>query len=220
VLDALTPRSLGALIALYEHRVFTSGALWGINSFDQWGVELGKALAGQLLPRLQPGRGRATRRADAATAGWRGSWAGASTAGHRLRLAAAEVQAVVDAVPQELQPPARDRGADPAPARRRPPAALPVEHARALRRRAGAARGALFAHFDSGVFSGRVQHIKPEPAIYALAVERFGAPPSELVFLDDHAPNVEAARAAGWHALQFRNAAQAEAQMRQAGWLG
>jgi glucose-6-phosphate isomerase len=44
VLDALTPRSLGALIALYEHRVFTSGALWGINSFDQWGVELGKAL--------------------------------------------------------------------------------------------------------------------------------------------------------------------------------
>jgi glucose-6-phosphate isomerase len=52
VLDALTPRSLGALIALYEHRVFTSGALWGINSFDQWGVELGKALAGELLPRL------------------------------------------------------------------------------------------------------------------------------------------------------------------------
>ena len=44
LLDALTPRSLGALIALYEHRVFTSGALWGINSFDQWGVELGKAL--------------------------------------------------------------------------------------------------------------------------------------------------------------------------------
>ncbi len=55
VLDALTPRSLGALIALYEHRVFTSGALWGINSFDQWGVELGKALCNQLLPRLTSG---------------------------------------------------------------------------------------------------------------------------------------------------------------------
>jgi glucose-6-phosphate isomerase len=55
VLDALTPRSLGALIALYEHRVFTSGALWGINSFDQWGVELGKALCNQLLPRLASG---------------------------------------------------------------------------------------------------------------------------------------------------------------------
>jgi glucose-6-phosphate isomerase len=55
VLDALTPRALGALIAMYEHRVFTSGALWGINSFDQWGVELGKALCSQLLPRLGTG---------------------------------------------------------------------------------------------------------------------------------------------------------------------
>jgi len=55
LLDALTPRALGALIAMYEHRVFTSGALWGINSFDQWGVELGKALCNQLLPRLASG---------------------------------------------------------------------------------------------------------------------------------------------------------------------
>jgi len=55
MLDQLTPRSLGALIALYEHRVFTSGALWGINSFDQWGVELGKALCSDLLPRLASG---------------------------------------------------------------------------------------------------------------------------------------------------------------------
>jgi glucose-6-phosphate isomerase len=55
MLDQLTPRSLGALIALYEHRVFTSGAVWGINSFDQWGVELGKALCHDLLPRLASG---------------------------------------------------------------------------------------------------------------------------------------------------------------------
>jgi len=55
VLDALTPRSLGALLAMYEHRVFTSGALWGINSFDQWGVELGKALCNELLPRMSSG---------------------------------------------------------------------------------------------------------------------------------------------------------------------
>ena len=55
VLERLTPRSLGALIAMYEHRVFTSGAVWGINSFDQWGVELGKALASALLPRLASG---------------------------------------------------------------------------------------------------------------------------------------------------------------------
>jgi glucose-6-phosphate isomerase len=55
MLEQLTPRSLGALIALYEHRVFTSGAVWGINSFDQWGVELGKALCSDLLPRLASG---------------------------------------------------------------------------------------------------------------------------------------------------------------------
>jgi glucose-6-phosphate isomerase len=69
VLDALTPQSLGAFLALYEHRVWTSGALWGINSFDQWGVELGKALANRLLPRLQDGpeRGR-TDGLDASTA--------------------------------------------------------------------------------------------------------------------------------------------------------
>jgi glucose-6-phosphate isomerase len=55
VLDALTPRALGALLAMYEHRTFTVGALWGINSFDQWGVELGKALANRLLPRFTTG---------------------------------------------------------------------------------------------------------------------------------------------------------------------
>jgi glucose-6-phosphate isomerase len=66
VLDALTPRSLGALIALYEHRVFVTGALWGINSFDQWGVELGKALCNQLLPRLDSGD---TAGLDGSTAG-------------------------------------------------------------------------------------------------------------------------------------------------------
>ena len=68
--SALTPRSLGALIALYEHRVFTSGALWGINSFDQWGVELGKALSARLLGRLAPEAGAADGEAlDPSTAG-------------------------------------------------------------------------------------------------------------------------------------------------------
>jgi glucose-6-phosphate isomerase len=66
LLEQLTPRSLGALIALYEHRVFTSGAVWGINSFDQWGVELGKALCNDLLPRLGSGD---TSGLDASTAG-------------------------------------------------------------------------------------------------------------------------------------------------------
>ncbi|MCY7369943.1 MAG: glucose-6-phosphate isomerase [Polaromonas sp.] len=55
LLDALTPDSLGALIALHEHRVFVSGAIWGINSFDQWGVELGKVLATDIEARLVSG---------------------------------------------------------------------------------------------------------------------------------------------------------------------
>src|SRR6202050_2726403 len=49
----LTPRSLGTLIALYEHNVFTQGAIWDIDSFDQWGVELGKVLATRIIPELQ-----------------------------------------------------------------------------------------------------------------------------------------------------------------------
>ena len=55
LLEQLTPASLGALIALQEHRVFVSGAIWDINSFDQWGVELGKVLAQDIAPRLQSG---------------------------------------------------------------------------------------------------------------------------------------------------------------------
>ena len=55
LLDALTPTTLGALIALQEHRVFVSGSLWGINSFDQWGVELGKVLAKDLETRWESG---------------------------------------------------------------------------------------------------------------------------------------------------------------------
>ncbi|MDE2616824.1 MAG: glucose-6-phosphate isomerase [Burkholderiales bacterium] len=66
VLEELTPTSLGALIALYEHRVFVAGSLWGINSFDQWGVELGKVLAKAIEPRLESGD---TTGLDASTAG-------------------------------------------------------------------------------------------------------------------------------------------------------
>ena len=53
VLDELTPRALGALIALYEHKVFVQGVIWGINSFDQWGVELGKQLANRVLAEVE-----------------------------------------------------------------------------------------------------------------------------------------------------------------------
>ena len=56
----LDPATLGKLIALYEHSVFTQSVVWGINAFDQWGVELGKRLAEQLAPAVQdPGGGHA-----------------------------------------------------------------------------------------------------------------------------------------------------------------
>jgi len=53
LLERLTPEVLGKLVALYEHSVFTQGVVWGINCFDQWGVELGKALAQRIVPELE-----------------------------------------------------------------------------------------------------------------------------------------------------------------------
>jgi glucose-6-phosphate isomerase len=53
LLDALTPAALGKLVALYEHSVFTQGVIWHIDSFDQWGVELGKVLAQRIIPELE-----------------------------------------------------------------------------------------------------------------------------------------------------------------------
>jgi glucose-6-phosphate isomerase len=49
----MTPRALGSLIAMYEHKIFVQGVVWNIYSFDQWGVELGKQLAGRILPELR-----------------------------------------------------------------------------------------------------------------------------------------------------------------------
>ena len=66
LVDKLTPFTLGALIALYEHKIFVQGIIWNINSFDQWGVELGKALAGVILPELESGE---IGNHDASTAG-------------------------------------------------------------------------------------------------------------------------------------------------------
>src|SRR5207237_9980328 len=63
----LDPHTLGRLIALYEHRVFVEAAIWNINAFDQWGVELGKELATELLPVVE-GKAAGTER-DTSTAG-------------------------------------------------------------------------------------------------------------------------------------------------------
>lgn len=133
----------------------------------------------------------------------------------RTGLTPHEVQRVVDGVPRELQPIAdsvmllrrlREEGHTlyflsnmPAPV---------ADH---LERSHDFVRW-----FRDGVFSARVGLVKPERAIFDLAAERFGARPGELLFLDDHRPNVEAARAAGWHALHFVDAAQAEPALRAA----
>ncbi len=137
----------------------------------------------------------------------------------RTGLAEADVLRVVMAVPVELQPNAATldllgrlraagHGLHYLSNMPRPFAAL-IE-----------AREPFMPWFQSGVFSARVGVIKPEPAIYELAAARFNAQPDELVFLDDHLPNVLAAQDMGWHALHFSDAATAEAAMRDAGWLG
>jgi glucose-6-phosphate isomerase len=76
LLPQVTPRSLGALIALYEHKVFVQGAIWNVNSYDQWGVELGKQLAGTILKDLEGGAASAAQ--DSSTAGLIGRVAGTS----------------------------------------------------------------------------------------------------------------------------------------------
>ena len=67
VADRLDPATLGALIALYEHKVFVQGAIWGVNSFDQWGVELGKVLAKRIAAELE---GAGAPRHDSSTNAW------------------------------------------------------------------------------------------------------------------------------------------------------
>lgn len=57
LIKEITPKTLGALIALYEHKIFVQGIIWNIFSFDQWGVELGKQLANKILPELD-GKGK------------------------------------------------------------------------------------------------------------------------------------------------------------------
>jgi putative hydrolase of the HAD superfamily len=71
--------------------------------------------------------------------------------------------------------------------------------------------------FESGVFSARVQRIKPEPEIYAIATQRFQARPAQLLLIDDVMANVQAARQAGWQALHFSSAADCEVRLRERG---
>jgi putative hydrolase of the HAD superfamily len=130
----------------------------------------------------------------------------------RTGLSAADVQRVVDAVPQELQP-----LPDSVAWVRRLQAAghtlfylsnMPVPYAQHLEDSHD-----FFSCFTAGVFSARVRMVKPERAIFDFAAAQFGKTAGELVFFDDHLPNVQAAQAAGWQALHFSDAARAEADL-------
>ena len=134
----------------------------------------------------------------------------------RTGLAADEVQSVVAAGAASLQP---------IPAAlnlmrqlRRPDTPMfflsnmPAPYAEHLER-----EYAFVRDFDDGVFSSRVKLIKPDPAIFALAAQRFGLPPAELVFVDDVPANLAAAQAAGWQAVLFTDAVQCERELRLAG---
>ena len=137
----------------------------------------------------------------------------------RTGLSAGEVQAVVDAVPAELQPmPDTVALIETLHAAGRPLyylSNMPAPYAAYLTK-----AHAVMQRFRAGVFSSDVQVIKPDPRIFELAARRFGQAPQDLLFLDDSLPNVEAARRLGWGALHFSTAARAAAEMRAAGVLG
>jgi putative hydrolase of the HAD superfamily len=130
----------------------------------------------------------------------------------RLGFELGEVQAVIDAVPGELE--AQKETVDllhrlhDAGHRLYFLSNMPEPYAVHLE-----SSHAFFSRFTDGVFSSRVKLIKPEPEIFELATKRFGIEPSQTVFIDDVARNVEIARAHGWHAIQFITAKQVEADL-------
>jgi putative hydrolase of the HAD superfamily len=136
----------------------------------------------------------------------------------RTGLGEDEVQAVVDAAPASLLPLAdtvalmqrlKDAG--------RPLfflSNMPLPFAEHLER-----SHHFMAWFADGVFSSRVKVNKPEAAIYGHALQRFGLPPEQVLFVDDHAPNVAAAQSLGWHAVQFLGAQRLEADLTERGLL-
>lgn len=138
--------------------------------------------------------------------------------GARTGLHAREVQSVVEAVPAALQPMPdtvallrrlRDAGR-----RLYFLSNMPLPYAEHLERAHD-----FVGWFHDGVISARVRQIKPEREIFEIAALRFGAHPSQLVFIDDVAANVRAARSAGWNAVHFVDAADCEVQLRRHGWV-
>lgn len=135
----------------------------------------------------------------------------------RTGLAEAEVLAVIDGATQELQPlPDTVAWLRRLHAQGRPLhylSNMPEPFAAHFERTHD-----FLGFFESGVFSARVRLVKPEPEIFAHAATVYRRAPEALLLLDDHLPNVLAARAAGWQAVHFTDAAQAEAEVAALGW--
>jgi putative hydrolase of the HAD superfamily len=185
----------------------------------------------ELLARLMPARTRTAEAAqalfDAVFEGYRGDWSEfdrgtvepgplAERIARRTGLTEAEVHALIDAVPAELQPiPGTVELLQRLHAAGTPLyylSNMPESYALHLER-----SHHFLGLFRAGVFSSRVRLIKPEPEIYVHTAALLGIDPAQTLFIDDLAHNVEAARTAGWQALQFVDAAQCEAALRAAG---
>lgn len=186
------------------------------------------ALVRRAMPALAPDDDTATAVATEVFQGYSGDWSDfdRGTVGvdeivrritTRTGLPDAAVQALVDAIPDALVPKPDTVALV---ERLRRPAVpmfflsnMPAPYADELDR-----RHAFVRAFDDGVYSARVGLVKPEAEIFALAAERFGTVPEELLFLDDQRVNCAAAQAAGWNALHFTDAAAAEDAIREYGW--
>jgi putative hydrolase of the HAD superfamily len=185
------------------------------------------------LARLLPHRARTPQERqalfDAVFQGYGGDWGefdrGTIDAGPladniaaRTGLSAADVRGIIDAIPAELQPlPGTVALLRRLHARGRPLfflSNMPEPMAQHLE-----ATHDFLGLFRRGVFSSRAQLIKPERAIFDHAAQAFDVDPGQTLFIDDHEPNIVAARAAGWQALHFRNAEQCEAELAAAGLL-
>lgn len=187
----------------------------------------------ELLARLMPARTRTPEAAqvlfDAIFENYRGDWGEfdrgtvepgplAERIARRTGITAAEVHAVIDAVPAELQP---IPGTVDLLHRLHASGAplyflsnMPEPYAQYLERTYH-----FLGLFRGGVFSSRVRLIKPEPEIFVHTARVLGIAPADTLFIDDVAHNVAAARAAGWRALQFVDAAQCAAFLRTEGVL-
>ena len=200
--------------------------------FDFAGVLFGwspPALVQRILPRRASDPAAALRLVDAVFQGFGGDWGDfdrgtvqtsvlATRIAARTGLTEAEVRAVVDAVAAELQPMQESvalvEALHGAGRRLFFLSNIPVPCAEQLDRSHGFLRC-----FSDGVYSGRVGLVKPEPAIFELAAQRFDRAPAELLFFDDVPANVDAARAAGWQARVFVDAAGCRRDLEASGLL-